>query len=370
MSRYLFFSHDGFGLGHVRRNTLIARAVLAREPDASIVLVTGVARRMNWIGDDPRVEVVRVPPLLKDSSGSYRSTGVPFEQALGTRASRFLEQIVVSPPDVVIVDRHPYGTAGELLPGLRAAHDVGSKLVLGLRDVLDEPDVVVEETAGHGWEGVAELYHRTLVYGAAHVVDHVAEYRLPVEPHYCGWVVQPVSPIRPEQSLLAIAAGGGGDGNPVFRLGSDLVRLRADWRGVLAPGPYADRPADIDARSDGRLLVLDDPSSCGELFARAAAVLCMAGYNSTVEALAAGRRPILMPRRSPRREQAIRASRLASLGLADVVDEGAAAGEVAWLLDRDRDLTPGELDRAGIALSGADTAATLLVELARERSRR
>ena len=97
------------------------------------------------------------------------------------------------------------------------------------------------------------------------------------------------------------------------------------------------------------------------LFARAAAILCMAGYNSTLEALAAGRRPILVPRRSPRREQAIRAWRLSSLGLADVVDEGAAAGEVAWLLDRDRDLAPGELDRAGIALDGADNAAVVLV---------
>lgn len=36
MARFLFASHDGFGLGHVRRNTLIARALLAAEPRARL----------------------------------------------------------------------------------------------------------------------------------------------------------------------------------------------------------------------------------------------------------------------------------------------------------------------------------------------
>jgi predicted glycosyltransferase len=114
--------------------------------------------------------------------------------------------------------------------------------------------------------------------------------------------------------------------------------------------------------------VLDGVPSCGALFSRAQAVLCMAGYNSTLEALAAGRRPILVPRRSPRREQAIRAGRLAALGLADVVDEGADAEEVSWLLDRDRRLTPTQLREAGVTLDGARRAAQVLVQLAMTRS--
>ena len=32
VGRYLFYSHDGYGLGHVRRNSLIARAVLKADP--------------------------------------------------------------------------------------------------------------------------------------------------------------------------------------------------------------------------------------------------------------------------------------------------------------------------------------------------
>jgi len=83
----------------------------------------------------------------------------------------------------------------------------------------------------------------------------------------------------------------------------------------------------------------------------------MAGYNSTLEALAAGIRPVLVPRRAPRREQAIRALRLAALGVADVVDGEASLEEVTWLLERPRLLPPGALDAAGIRLDGAERAA-------------
>ena len=50
MARYLFFSHDGFGLGHVRRNTLVARALLGREPEAEVAIVTGLAVQPTWAG--------------------------------------------------------------------------------------------------------------------------------------------------------------------------------------------------------------------------------------------------------------------------------------------------------------------------------
>jgi predicted glycosyltransferase len=288
------------------------------------------------------------------------------------RGQALVDEVRRERPDVVVVDRHPFGTAGELREGLELASQTGAALVLVLRDVLDEPNVVAQELEGRGWDGVAELYDRVLVYGAPLLADHEAEYGLPVTPNYCGWVVaRPTRPVARQRRLLAVAAGGGGDGVPVFRLGSRLVELRPAWRGVVAAGPYAVRSAGLSPDAGGgRVRVVDGVQSCGALFSRAEAVLCMAGYNSTLEALAAGRRPILVPRRSPRREQAIRAWRLSALGLADVVDEGADAEEVSWLLDRDRQLTPAHLGAAGISLEGAQRAAQLIVALAAERSRR
>jgi predicted glycosyltransferase len=94
----------------------------------------------------------------------------------------------------------------------------------------------------------------------------------------------------------------------------------------------------------------------------------MAGYNSTFEALAARQRPILVPRRAPRREQAIRATRLERLGLVDAVEEGADAREVEPLLDRPRALPPEALDAAGIRLDGAQRAAKHILELTPART--
>jgi predicted glycosyltransferase len=368
-TRYVFSSHDGYGLGHVRRNSLIASAVLAQDPSARVVLVTGVGQRLRWLGDDDRVEVVRVPPLLKGSSGEYVGGRLSFDEAIAERARVFDTLVRTEPPDVVVVDRHPYGISGELRPGLERARENGAVLVLGLRDVLDKPGVVARELEGKGWQGVPDLYHRALVYGGAHLVDHELEYGLPMVPEYTGWVVGAVPPTQRHARRLVIAAGGGGDGAQVFKLGKRLVELHPSWHGVIAAGPYARSVSDLKPKNElrKRLTVLESVGGCAPLFAAADAVLCMAGYNSTLEALAAGRRPILVPRRSPRREQAIRAGRLAALGLAHVVDEGAAAREVAWLLGRDHSLTPEQLERAGLRLDGAERAARRIVELARSR---
>ncbi len=367
MARYLFCSHDGFGLGHARRNSLIARAVLARDPGGEAVVLTGLAARPSWLGGG-RIRVVAVPPLVKGSDGGYHNGELGFDDALAARAATVRATVAELRPDVVVVDRHPYGLAGELTAGLDAAARHGAALVLGLRDVLDEPVTVRAELAGSGWAGVAERFDAVLVYGERHLCDHRAEYGLPVEPQYCGWVVEPAPARRRDRRLVVVTAGGGGDGAAVFRLGAAVVAAVPGLRAVLVAGPYAaaDGPAALaaDPAVAGRVRVLRDAPGCIGLLARAGAAVQMAGYNATAEALAAGLRPVLVPRRAPRREQAIRAARLAGLGLADVVDERAAAEEVAWLLGRPRLLAPDALRRAGITLDGAGRAAERITALA------
>lgn len=366
MARYLFSSHDGFGLGHVRRNSVIAAALAAHDPAAEVVLITGVPRIPAW----PRrsgIRVVRVPSMVKDEDGAYRNPGMSFTAALAARAAAFDEEVRGGRPDVVVVDRHPYGIAGELRRGLLAARVQGAALVLGLRDVLDEPGRVRQEVHGRGWSGVGDVYTDVLVYGAEVVCDHHAEYALPVPPTYCGWVATAAPAVPVDERLLVVAAGGGGDGAAVYRLGIEVLRRRADWRGVVIAGPHAAAP-ELDAATARRVRIVRDPVDAPALVAGAGAVLQMAGYNSTVEALAAGLRPILVPRRSPRREQAIRAARLTALGLADVVDHGAAPEEVAWLLDRPRRLAPGAATQVGVHLDGAGAAARRIATLAGVRS--
>ena len=350
---------------------MIARALQAAEPEAAVLIMTGVPFRPAFL-DAPGVEVVAMPPLLKDRDGAYRPTQMSFEAAVARREAMFLETLERFDPDVVVVDRHPFGTAGELRAGIERFKHRGGAAVLGLRDVLDEPAVVRTELAGRGWDGVPELFDEVIVYGGRSFCDHELEYELPVAPVYCGWVTDAVAPKRREDRLLAIAAGGGGDGASVLRIALGVIELRADWSGVLAAGPYADamgfRERVAESNAKDRFRVVSDVAGCASLFATAAGVLQMAGYNSTFEALATGQRSILVPRRTPRREQAIRAQRLATLGLADVVDETAVAEEVSWLLDRPRQLSTAQVDQAGINFEGAAHAAHRLRALAGVRS--
>ena len=206
MSRYLFSSHDGYGLGHVRRNVLIAREVARCEPDAEITLVTGVSRRPGWL-QDPRFTVVAVPPLLKNAQGDYDNPGLGLRAAVAERARIFANTVADLRPDVVVVDRHPYGTAGELRAGLIAARRQGATILLGLRDVIDDVAAVRRELEGPGWEGVNRLFDEVLVFGNPLLCDHEREYGLPIRPTYCGWVVEaPTQQVR-DDNLVVISAG-------------------------------------------------------------------------------------------------------------------------------------------------------------------
>lgn len=371
LARYLLSSHDGFGLGHLRRNLSVADALLQADRRAQVMVATGVADRPRW-REASGVRFVTMPALLKDGDGAYRNPGMSFEAALTERAVRFDAAVRDFRPDVVVVDRHPYGIGGELRPGLGRARNGGATLVLGLRDILDEPTAVATEINGSGWDGVQDEFDLALVYGDPRLCDHDREYglggRLPL--HYVGFVANRVPPQPVDHRLVVIAAGGGGDGDGVYRLGLRAVEVATGWRAIVVAGPFAARPSDhLCAALGKRIELRTNVDSCPELLSRAAAVVQMAGYNSTYEALAAGLRPILVPRRSPRREQAIRACRLASFGLADVVDEAAHPDEVAWLLSRQRHLAEGQLERSGFRLDGAAAAATILRGLVRRHAR-
>jgi predicted glycosyltransferase len=367
MASYVLSSHDGFGLGHVRRNISIAEAILRRDPSADVTVVTGVPNDLPWLNRRD-MRVVRVPSMVKNDDGRYLNETLSFEQAVARRADIFLDVIEQHRPDVVVADRHPYGTAGELRPGLERCRELGIATVLGLRDILDDAPSVWAELASDRWSGAATMYDHTVVYGARHVCDHEAEYGLPMRAMYTGWVLdEPAAVTAPivDERLLVIAAGGGADGAQVRQLGVELIRTNPGWRGVMVAGPAA--AAATQALGQHRMHVVGTIDSCRSLFARAGASVQMAGYNTTLEALAAGVRPMLLPRRAPRREQAIRATRLAALGLADVVDEGAETAELSWLLEQPRRLSPATLRMAGIELDGADRTAALVGNLAAAR---
>jgi predicted glycosyltransferase len=362
-------SHDGYGLGHTRRNLNLARALLA-DPAAHVVVVTGLDVDLAGMRH-PRLRVVKVPPLVKDASGAYVHPTMSFEDATAARG-RIVQQLVSRwQPHAMVVDRHPYGIGGELRPAIEHARSIGTRTVLGLRDILDEPEVVRRELGGRGWDAVTDLFDAITVYGGPSVCDHELEYGLPMTPHYTGWVVDQVEAAHRYDDLVVATCGGGGDGARLQQLVLDTAAILDTRRFLVVAGPHAERtsarshtpPAEQRPSRPRGVVLVRSIRGCAQLYVHAGAVVQMAGYNSTYEALAGGIRPILLPRRSPRREQAIRASRLAALGLADVLDDATTPSELAWLLGQDRSSDADRAARAGVRLDGAERAAELVRRL-------
>ena len=131
--------------------------------------------------------------------------------------------------------------------------------------------------------------------------------------------------------------GGGEDG---FAVADAFSAEPLGCRGVVVTGPYMD-PVQRRWLSDragcrGDLTILEFVDDCAALIAGAEAVVSMGGYNTVCELLAAGHRPLIVPRVTPRTEQLIRAQRLADRGLVDVLhpDDLTPVALAHWLETR------------------------------------
>src|SRR5216684_3426637 len=70
--RFLFYSHDGLGLGHTRRHLAIASALTELAPGSAILLATG-ADDVERLGLPAQVEILKLPGLRKVANDRYAS---------------------------------------------------------------------------------------------------------------------------------------------------------------------------------------------------------------------------------------------------------------------------------------------------------
>lgn len=344
--RIAIYSHDAQGLGHLRRNMVITRALTGMRPQPSVLMISGLREAAAF--DFPRgVDNVTLPAMGKSADGVYspRSLGVRTAELIGIRRGLITAAIESFRPDVFIVDKQPRGLMGELEPALRWIRANGARAVLGLRDILDSPETVRSEWEGQNcYEAIREFYDRIWVYGDRAVYDQAREYGFPEDiaglMRYTGYLnprqVSGGRPVfdpdqgrdltemlgLPRGSLTLCLIGGGRDGVP---LASAFLQasLPRDGGGVLIAGPLVepedreDLRALASSRSDMRVVeFLADPYP---LLCCADQVVAMGGYNTVCEALAFHKRTLIVPRVVPRTEQLIRAERLSGLGLLDVL---------------------------------------------------
>lgn len=374
--RVALYSHDTQGLGHVRRNIALAAALVAADPATNVLLLTG-APEATALPLPPRTEVLTLPALAKDVHGAYASRvlDAPLADVLGLRTSVMTAALVSFRPDLLVVDKVARGVGGELdtvLRDVRRATD--AKVVLGLREVLDDPEVArAEWLRDRTGDVLAELYDAVWVYGDPAVYDPVAEYDLgpavAAMTRYTGYLgrgrdqgtrtrSRAQARVHPPRApYLLCLVGGGQDG---FDLAHAFLRapVPAGHEAVAVSGPYMSADArrglrDAAAANPAARLLEFVPDAV-EFVAGATGVVSMAGYNSVCEVLAAGRPALLVPRVRPRREQLVRAERLAGLGLVDVLRPDRCTPEAvgAWLArvaDAGRLHATGRVDLDGLA---------------------
>jgi len=384
--RIALYSHDTMGLGHTRRNMLIAHTLASATTPADILLVTGAAEA-NAFTMPPAVDCLSLPSLQKGADGRYeaRRLDLSLRDLSALRADTIKAALLSFDPDVLIVDNVPRGAARELDATLAALRATGNtRIVLGLRDILDEPAVVAHEwERAENLQALRDYYDAIWVYGDPSVYDAAHAYRFPIDiaamVSYTGYLDGRLrSGFSEAESDAAIEAlclppgrlalclvGGGQDGASVA---SAFVQapLPDDMNAVIVTGPYM--PDDVQqqlhkaACDNPRLRVLDFLPEPTLLLNRADRVIAMGGYNTVCELLAFAKPALIVPRVTPRREQWIRAERLRQLGLIDTLHPNAvtpaALGE--WLAT---DLPPATRARDLINLNGLDRLPDLLQEL-------
>ena len=145
-SRVLIYSHDTFGLGHLRRCRTIAHSLVERHKDLSVLILSG-SPIIGSFDFRSRVDFVRIPGVIKLRNGEYTSLNlhIDIDEMLAMRASIIRHTADIFDPDLFIVDKEPLGLRGEVLETLQLLKSRGTPLVLGLRDVMDEPSALAPE---------------------------------------------------------------------------------------------------------------------------------------------------------------------------------------------------------------------------------
>src|SRR5512144_360695 len=144
--RIAIYSQDGFGLGHMQRTASIAWELYRLRPEASILTFSD-SQLGQFFPVSPHHDYVKLPSIAKSAPGRWQATHLrmSFPQILRLRQELIRNVLLNYAPHIFLVDHMPHGAMGELLPALEALDRSGlqTQVVLGLRDILDSPEVTI-----------------------------------------------------------------------------------------------------------------------------------------------------------------------------------------------------------------------------------
>jgi predicted glycosyltransferase len=338
----LMYSHDTYGLGHIRRTLALAQSILLEEHNIIILTGSPIVGRF----DIPYgIDFVRIPGMIKQSNDLYLPHSIKVEPALALAIRRnvILATAQAFRPSLFLVDKAPLGLKNEVLPTLRwlKENSPETKLVLGLRDIMDNPENTIKEWREKKiYEALEELYSEIWVYGSREIYDPVREYAIPsqiaAKVHFTGYIPRQIPRIgnrprlrrsmgiAPGEKFVLVTTGGGGDGYQV--LDTFLTMLEnlpePQFKSMIVTGPLlAEELYDQLANRAHKLKVriVKFYRKMEKAILAADCVVSMGGYNTMCEIICAGRPSLVVPRSTPREEQLIRARTFAARGLLEYI---------------------------------------------------
>jgi predicted glycosyltransferase len=345
--RIAIYSQDGLGLGHMQRTTSIAWELYRLRPEASILTFSD-SQLGQFFPISPHHDYIKLPSIAKEGPGNWKATHLrmSFPEILQLRKELISNALLNYTPDIFLVDHMPHGAMGELLPALEAMKhfELQTQNVLGLRDILDSPEVTINRWQVEGaYDVIERFYSRILVFGMQDVYDMAEKYQLPESAskklYYCGYVANLDSErnahsVRSrylagqpaDTKLIAVMAGGGAD---AYSMMSTLIEAlpkvleEQACRVVVITGPFmpVELIADLERRA-GRLPIqmLEAVTDSTSYISAADLVIAMAGYNTSVEILRTKTPAILIPRAGPSAEQRTRARLFSEKQWVDMID--------------------------------------------------
>jgi predicted glycosyltransferase len=345
--RALFYSHDTFGLGHLRRTRAIANALVGAHPGLSVIIISG-SPVIGSFEYGNGVDYVRVPGVVKQPNGDYSTMNlkVDLDEAVRLREGIIRETASTFQPDLLIVDKEPAGFRGELLPTLDMLKQRGARIVLGVRDVMDDPVLLRPEWERKGAaEALLRYYDDIVVYGLKSIHEPLASLGLPASVQdrirYTGYLrrVLPQEPHFAEYpsitrgQFVLVTTGGGGDGGHLIDWVLSAYESDAPPAvpALICFGPFISREQRRNfleriARLEHVDAIAFD-AKIERLMDRASAIVAMGGYNTFCEILSLDKPALIVPRARPRLEQTIRARRAAELGLVKVLEDPEEIGK-------------------------------------------
>ncbi|HEX6015202.1 MAG TPA: glycosyltransferase [Geminicoccaceae bacterium] len=375
-TRLLIYSHDSFGLGHLRRCQAIAHHLVDRFQRLSVLILSG-SPIIGSFDFRARVDFVRVPGVIKLRNGEYTSLGLhlDLDKTLAIRSSIIHHTAEVFEPDMFLVDKEPLGLRGEVGSTLELLQRRGTRCVLGLRDVMDEPATLVDEWERKGaFPALERLYDDVWVYGLPEIFDPLNEIpgmaAFADKTRFTGYLRRTISPRAallpehevPAEPFILVTPGGGGDGAELIDwvIGAYEHDRSIPHAALIVFGPFMP-PEQRQAFQErvarqGRLSAITFEAHVEPLFDRAIGVVAMGGYNTFCEILSFGKPALLVPRTKPRLEQYLRAERAQATGLIDLLgNDGNRHPALMAAALRDLPFRPAaDADTRGRMLTGLD----------------